>query len=111
MRPRWLERGTADKWKDVLVFKPRPAPRAGGGGGDALPWARLGTRSARALARLGAPPLPTVARTRVPTVHSLPGAKPTHAHARAAERAPRGRFEELLASPGHLNDILVRGPF
>ena len=91
MRPRWLERGTADKWKDVFVFKPRPAPCAAGGGGDVLPWARLGTRSARALARLRA--------------------RPTHARARAAERAPRGRFEELLASPGHLNDILVRGPF
>eukprot|EP00290_Baffinella_frigidus_P051542 CAMPEP_0180388142 /NCGR_PEP_ID=MMETSP0989-20121125/30653_1 /TAXON_ID=697907 /ORGANISM="non described non described, Strain CCMP2293" /LENGTH=398 /DNA_ID=CAMNT_0022389129 /DNA_START=36 /DNA_END=1232 /DNA_ORIENTATION=+ len=42
-RPRWLERGDANKWKNVLTFKPRVVERAGGSE-EKLPWARLGIK-------------------------------------------------------------------
>lgn len=62
-RPRWLERGSQNKWDDVLTFKPRPVRTRTGTPEEKPPWYRLGVK-----------------------------------------------FEEVLADPGYVNDLLETCP-
>jgi hypothetical protein len=43
-RPRWLERGSQNKWDDVLTFKPRPAKNRNDEPEEKPPWWRLGKK-------------------------------------------------------------------